>query len=67
MSSANVSNGTNILTGIWTYDDPNSYDPAGVIIPTAIQTKDCRTHDPNKAFYLYKNCRPFSKSQNVAW
>lgn len=52
----------NIITGIWTFDDPDSYDPTGLNFNAAVQVKDLRSHDPNKSWHLYKNARAFSAS-----
>jgi hypothetical protein len=51
-----------LITGIWTFDDPNSYDPANITLADALNRKDARTHNPRAKWHMYKDARPYSAS-----
>lgn len=55
------------LTGIWTYDDPNSYDPSGLALANVINRKNTKMLPINRPWHLFKNARGISADQNVAW
>lgn len=58
---------TRRLEGIWTFDDPNSYNPSGLNEGNVVNRKDSKALPVNKQWKEYKNCRAFSAVQNVAW
>lgn len=66
--SSTAANGRpNILVGIWTFDDPDSYDPGTVDFKKACQVKDLRAKPINRRWHEYKDARAYSAVQNVAW
>lgn len=56
-----------MVTGIWSYDDPNSFPPGLNTEADTLNRKDTRSHPVRTPWSLYKNARPYSATQNVAW
>lgn len=71
LSSFTVGGNTNNviiqLNDIWSFDDPNSFDPGALTSANVLNRKDTRTHPVNRKWHLYKDARAFSASQNVPW
>lgn len=55
------------LNDIWTFDDPNTFAPTSLTTANVLNRKDTKNHPVNRKWHIYKDARPFSATQNVAW